>query len=128
MRYVRPIRPLTRDAACASLDAFKAGELDRKYHQSVKVWRDPWKRFALFLKFPLAARRGLYTTNSIESLNAQIRKATRNRGQFLNDTAALKALWVMICSIEDKRALQRAKKAKRDIDCNGYIEGAKATG
>ena len=34
----------------------------------------------------------------------------------------------MICNIEDKRAAQRAKKAKRDIECNGYIEGAKATG
>ena len=34
----------------------------------------------------------------------------------------------MNCSIEDKRAAQRVKKAKRDIECNGYIEGAKATG
>lgn len=34
----------------------------------------------------------------------------------------------MICNIEDKRAAQRAKKAKREIECNGYIEGAKATG
>lgn len=34
----------------------------------------------------------------------------------------------MICDIEDKRAAQRAKKTKRDIEGNGYIEGAKATG
>ena len=58
----------------------------------------------------------------------KLRKATRNRGQFPNDTAALKTLWLMICNIEDKRAAQRAKKAKREIECNGYIEGAKATG
>lgn len=58
----------------------------------------------------------------------ELRKATRNRGQFPNDTAALKTLWLMICNIEDKRAAQRAKKAKRDIECNGYIEGAKANG
>jgi len=32
----------------------------------------------------------------------------------------------MICNIEDKRAAQRAKKAKRATECNGYIEGAKA--
>ena len=81
-----------------------------------------------FLQFPPAARRVLYTTNSIESLNAQLRKATRNRGQFPNDAAALKTLWLIICNIEDKRAAQRAKKAKREIECNGYIEGAKATG
>lgn len=34
----------------------------------------------------------------------------------------------MVCNIEDKRAAQRTKKAKRDIKGNGYIEGAKATG
>lgn len=80
-----------------------------------------------FLQFPPAARRVLYTTNSIESLNAELRKATRNRGQFQNDTAALKTLWLMICNIEDKRAAQRAKKAKRNIECSGYVEGAKTT-
>ncbi len=32
----------------------------------------------------------------------------------------------MICNIEDKRAAQRAKKAKQATECNGYIEGAKA--
>ena len=49
-------------------------------------------------------------------------------GQFPNDMAALKTLWLMICNIEHKRAAQRAKKAKRDIECNGYIEGAKTNG
>ena len=33
----------------------------------------------------------------------------------------------MICTIEDKHTAQQAKKAKRDIERNGYIEGAKAT-
>ena len=68
------------DTARASLDAFEASELGRKYPQSVKVWRDAWERLVPFLQFPPAARRVLYTTNSIESLNAQLRKATRNRG------------------------------------------------
>lgn len=70
----------------------------------------------------------LYTTNSIESLNAELCKATRNRGQLPNDTAALKTLWLMICNIEDKRAAQRAKNTKRATDGNDYIEGAKAIG
>ncbi|MBG9357840.1 IS256-like element IS1132 family transposase, partial [Corynebacterium diphtheriae] len=70
----------TEDTARAALDAFEASELGRKYPQSVKVWRDAWDRFVPFLQFPPAARRVLYTTNSIESLNAELRKATRNRG------------------------------------------------
>lgn len=89
--------------------------------------RVAWEQFLPFLQFPPTARRVLYTTHSIESLNAELRKATRNRHQFPNDTTALKTLWLMICTIEDKRATQRPKKAKRDIECNGHIEGAKPT-
>ena len=87
------------DTARAALNAFEASELRRKYPQSVKVWRGAWDRFVPFLQFPPAARRVLYTTNSIESLNAELRKATRNRSQFPNDTAALKTLWLMLSLI-----------------------------
>ena len=75
-----------------------------------------------------AAPRVLYTTNAIESLNAQLRKATRNRGQLPTDAAAVKTLWLMNCNIEDKHTAHRAKKAQRAVDCNGYIEGAKTSG
>ena len=37
-------------------------------------------------------------------------------------------LWLMICNIEDKRAAKRAKQDKRAVECNGYVEGAKANG
>lgn len=37
-------------------------------------------------------------------------------------------MWLMICNIDDKRAYQRAKKEKLDIECNCYFEEAKATG
>lgn len=100
------------DTAGATLDAYKDSEFGRKYPQSVKVWRDAWERFVPFLQLPPAARKVLHTTNSIESLNAELRKATRNRRQLPNDTAALKTLWLMICSIEDKRAAQPTRKTK----------------
>ena len=76
-----------------------------KYPQSVTVWEDAWDRFVPFVQFPPAARKVIYATNSIESFNNQLRKATRNRVQFTNDDSALKTLWLMICTIEDKRAL-----------------------
>jgi transposase-like protein len=116
------------DTAHASLDAFETSALGQKYPQSVKTWRDAWERFVPFLQFPPAARKVLYTTNSIGSLNAELRKATQNRGQIPNDTAALKTLWLMMCNIEDKRAAKRAKQAKRAVECNGYVQGAKANG
>ena len=68
------------------------------------------ERFTPFLAFPPELRRVIYTTNSIESLNHQLRKVTRNRGHFPNDHAVVKLLWLAICDIEDKRARDRAKE------------------
>ena len=52
-------------------------------------------------------------TNSIESLNYQLRKIIKNRGHFPNDDAVIKLLWLAIRDIEDKRARERAKEAGR---------------
>ena len=86
------------DSALAALKEFQASELGQKYPQSVRVWQDAGERFIPFLQFPPAARKVIYTTNSIESFNAALRKATRNRVQFPNDEAAVKALWLMTVS------------------------------
>ena len=51
----------------------------------------------------------IYTTNSIESLNYQLRKIIKNRGHFPNDQAVIKLLWLAIRDIEDKRARARTK-------------------
>ena len=69
-----------------------------------------WERFIPFLSFPPELRRVIYTTNSSESLNYQLRKVIKNRGHFPNDDAAVKLLWLAICDIEDKRARERAKE------------------
>ncbi len=115
--------------AAAALDEFEACELGKKYPQSVKVWRDAWDRFTPFLQFPPAARKVIYTTNSIESFNNQLRKATRNRVQFTNDESAVKTLWLMICKIEDQRAARRAKEGKRVSATAGrLVEGGRVTG
>jgi putative transposase len=52
-------------------------------------------------------------TNSIESLNYQLRKIIKNRGHFPNDDAVVKLLWLAIRDIEDKRAKARARQAGR---------------
>ena len=71
------------------------------------------KRFVAFLQFPPAARKVLYTTNSIESLNAGAAQKLPESGPvFPNDTAAVKTLWLMMCNIEDKRAAKRAKQSQ----------------
>ena len=98
------------EGALIELEAFEMTELGKKYPSAVKAFRDAWERFTPFLAFPPALRKVIYTTNSIESLNYQLRKVTKNRGHFPNDTAAVKLLWLAICNIEDKRARERAKE------------------
>lgn len=97
-------------AVCAELAAFEATELGRRYPSTSKAFRDAWERFTPFLAFPPELRCVIYTTNSIESLNYQLRKVTKNRGHFPNDHAVVKLLWLAICDIEDKRARDRAKE------------------
>ena len=100
----------TADAALDALDAFADSVPGRQYPSAVKTFRDAWERFIPFLAFPPELRRVIYTTNSIESLNYQLRKVTKNRGHFPNDQAAVKLLWMAICNIEDKRARERDKE------------------
>jgi putative transposase len=98
------------DGALIELEAFEATPLGKRYPSTVRAFRDAWERFIPFLAFPPALRRVIYTTNSIESLNYQLRKVTKNRGHFPNDAAVVKLLWLAICNIEDKRARERAKE------------------
>src|SRR5579875_712860 len=52
--------------------------------------RDP------FLAFPDEVRRVIYTTNAIEALNRQLRKAIKTKGHFPNEEAAKKLIYLAI--------------------------------
>lgn len=93
--------------------AFEASPLGRRYPHAVATWKNAWERFIPFLAFPPELRKVIYTTNSIESLNYQLRKIIKNRGHFPSDDAVRKLLWLAICNIEDKRARERAKERGR---------------
>jgi putative transposase len=98
------------DAARVELEAFKASDLGVRYPNTVATFENAWERFTPFLAFPPELRRVIYTTNSIESLNFQLRKIIKNRGHVPNDDAVVKLLWLAICNIEDKRARAREKE------------------
>lgn len=100
---VKDMRPIyaapTEQAASAALDAFEE-QWGRKYPAAAKGWRSRWSEIIPFLAFPGPIRKMLYTTNSVESLNAEFRKVLNPRVQFPTDDAALKVLFL---------ALQRRK-------------------
>lgn len=108
---LRPIYTAANAAAArAAFDDFAASGWGQRYPHAVATWEAAWERFIPFLAFPPMVRRVIYTTNAIESLNYQLRKVTKNRGHFPNDTAVVKLLWLAICNIEDKRARDREKE------------------
>lgn len=111
---LRPIYTApTEDAALMALAAFADSPWGKRYPATVATWENAWDRFIPFLAFGPALRKVIYTTNSIESLNYQLRKIIKNRGHFPSDAAAVKLLWLSIRNIEDKRARERAKEASR---------------
>ena len=100
---LRPIYTAVDEAAAAAaLDAF-AERWDRRYPAIVRLWRAHWAEFIPFLVFPPEVRRVIYTTNLIESINARLRKVTRNRGQFPSEQAALKVLYLAVRNLEEFR-------------------------
>ena len=52
-----------------------------------------------FFAFPPAVRRVIYTTNTIESINARLRKIIKTRGHFPSDDAASKLIWLALRNI-----------------------------
>jgi transposase-like protein len=121
----------TADAAFDALAAFAASPRGRKYPQAVRVWEQAWDDFTPFLAFTPPVRRLLYTTNSIESLNYQLRKVTKARGHFPSDDAVVKLLWLAIINIEDKRARERAARQEaggRSDQPARIVEGQRVMG
>lgn len=100
---VAALRPIyaaeTEEAAQRALAAFEE-RWRAKYPMIARQWRSRWAEIVPFLAYPSEIRRTLYTTNVIESVNAQLRKVLRPKGHFPSDEAVSKILFL---------ALQHAK-------------------
>ena len=102
-KALRPIyTAATVEAAADALDTFELEHGDR-YPGIVAVWRSSWERFTPFLAYPSIIRKIVYTTNMIESVNYQLRKASKTRGHFPDDDAALKLLRLIARDISTTR-------------------------
>ncbi len=61
-----------------------------------QAWLNAWEYMIPFLAFPPELRRVVYTTNAIEALNRQLRKAIKTKGHFPNEEAARKLIYLAI--------------------------------
>ena len=100
---LKPIyRADSAEAAARELEAFDQGPWGQKYPAIAQSWRRNWEAVIPFFAFPTEVRRIIYTTNAIESLNASVRKAVRNKGHFPSDQAATKLIWLALRHITEK--------------------------
>lgn len=114
-RQLREIYTAPTVPAAEALFAEFADEWRDKYPAMIASWENSWNEFVPFLEFPPELRRVVYTTNSIESLNARFRRAVRHRGHFPTEQAALKVLYLV--------ATERKKNRE---NLTGRITGWKA--
>ena len=87
------------DAAQDALDTFAAGPWGQQFPTVVAAWRRAWAQVIPFFAFAPDIRRVIYTTNALESVNAQLRKIIKTRGQFPTDDAATKLLYLALRNI-----------------------------
>ncbi len=71
-----------------------------RYPAVRNLWENAWTGFVPFLDYSAEIRRVIYSTNAIESLHARMRRATRARGHFPNEQAALKCLYLVVRSLD----------------------------
>jgi putative transposase len=101
-RDLKPVyRAPTEEAAETALAAFDETWGDQ-YPMIAESWRAHWEVFTPFLAFPEPIRKIVYTTNSIEAVNRQLRKIIKTRGQFPTEDAAMKLLWLALRNAERK--------------------------
>ena len=90
-----------RDHAEQQLEAF-AEKWDHRYPMISASWIERFEQIVPFLAFPPDLRRVVYTTNTIEALNRQIRKIIKTRGSFPTEDSARKLIYLAITNAQTK--------------------------
>ena len=102
---LKPIyQAINEEEAQEALEYFEE-KWGKQYPQIAKSWYNNWDNLMVFLQYPKAIRKIIYTTNSIESLNNQLRKVTKNKRVFPSDESVFKTLYLTIDYITRKWSL-----------------------
>lgn len=94
-------KAVNKEMAESALDnlELKWGE---QYPIVIKSWRDNWERLSAYFAYTEAIRKIIYTTNTVEEYHRQLRKVTKNKGVFPNDTALEKLVYLAYRNIRKK--------------------------
>ena len=88
----------------SALDALEifAEKWDKKYPKISQSWHANWPNLSTYFKYPQEIRRLIYTTNTIEGFNRQLRKVTKSKSVFPTDDSLLKMLYLAMMDITKK--------------------------
>jgi putative transposase len=97
-RDLKPIyTAIDADAAQHALETFD-DTWGTRFPVITQAWLNAWEYVIPFLAFAPEVRRVIYTTNAIEALNRQLRKAIKTKGHFPNEDAARKLIYLAIAN------------------------------
>jgi len=91
---------INKEIALDELNRFKA-KWQSKYKYAITSWEQNWDNLSNYFEYPLELRKIIYTTNTIENLNRGIRKYTKTKTQFPNESSATKSIYLSIKNIEE---------------------------
>jgi len=91
----------TKDIAEMELESLSE-KWGKKYPIVIKSWQKNWDKLSTYFEYTGPIRKLIYTTNPIEGYHRQIRKVTKNKGAFPNETALLKLVYLATRRIEQK--------------------------
>ncbi len=112
-KAMRPIYTAANaEEALLELERFEA-EWGERYPPAVAAWRNSWEHVTPFLALPGELRKAVYTTNTIEAMHRQVRKAIKTRGHFPDEQAATKLIYLALHRAEAKWTKNRAWTAAR---------------
>lgn len=74
----------------------------KKYSAVLDNWLSKWENLSTYFSYGYQIRRLIYTTNTIEGFNRQLRKVTKNKAVFPNDDALRKTLYLTTRDITKK--------------------------
>lgn len=94
-------RATTEKNALSELNEFD-NTWSKKYPKIAISWRKNWTELSTFFKYPDAVRKLIYTTNTVEGFNRQLRKVTKNKGVFPTDDSLFKMLYLATTDITKK--------------------------
>ena len=73
-----------------------------KYPVVMESWQNNWEELSAYFEYTQPIRKLIYTTNPIEGYHRHLRKVTKTKGSFPNDTALLKLVYLATKNVEKK--------------------------